>query len=158
MPRPEKFRESLQKFNIEPSVVSMIFNGYEDITNRTPKKQRAAFFARSMQTLDEKLDFKLKSLLLEDNACCLGGTVGKVWAERAEKMRGLPLSERIKGCNQSDDFCKAILNSDESLTITINNWNGESFYCSCTQFTKLKDIPEVSSTYCLCCAGNLKYH
>jgi hypothetical protein len=32
------------------------------------------------------------------------------------------------------------------------------FKCACPNFNKLKDIPTVSSTYCLCCAGHFRYH
>lgn len=38
MPSPEKFKESLVKFNVSEDAISQINSGYEDIVSKTPKK------------------------------------------------------------------------------------------------------------------------
>jgi len=155
MPWPEKFRETLQEQ--APSLKAMIYEGYEGISGDTPAKQRAAFWIKAMETLDAQLDFESKAALMGANACCTDGPVGELLAERAERAKCLTLPERLEIYN-SDEYCKASMNDDGTLTVSIHNRRRKSYFCSCWQFDGLRKIPELSSTYCMCCAGNLRFH
>ena len=73
MPSPEKFKESLVKFNVSEDVISKINSGYEDIVSKTPKKTKAAYFKRAVDIMNEQVDSQKLQDIFEWNACCKGG-------------------------------------------------------------------------------------
>jgi len=95
MPCPEKFRDTLKKFVVDPVLISEINEGYETLVSSSPKKEKAAFFARAMNILDEHLDFQKKYEILDYNACCKGGSRDKAIKMLVKEIENLPLSEKI---------------------------------------------------------------
>ena len=43
MPCPEKFAESLVRFNVEQDIIDEIFDGYTNIVSKTPKRKKQFF-------------------------------------------------------------------------------------------------------------------
>ena len=56
MPCPEKFRESLIKFDVDASIIDQINAGFEQVVSSTPKKIKASYFKRAIDIMDEKVD------------------------------------------------------------------------------------------------------
>lgn len=56
MPCPEKFRESLIKFDVDASIIDQINTGFEQVVSSTPKKIKASYFKRAIDIMDEKVD------------------------------------------------------------------------------------------------------
>lgn len=73
MPSPEKFKKSLEKFEIDENVISKINEGYEDIVDKAPKKTKAAYFKRAVDIMTEQVDAQKLQEIFERNACCKGG-------------------------------------------------------------------------------------
>jgi hypothetical protein len=158
MPCPEKFRESLAKFGVDHTLVSEINEGHEGLVSNSPKKQKAEYFSRAIQLLDEHLDFESKYEILDYNACCKGGARDKAAKAFAKEYKDLDLSQKIKKVCQVPNMGNPVLNEDDTITTGIHWFFDGKFKCACPNFNKLKDIPNVSSTYCLCCAGHFRYH
>lgn len=95
MPCPEKFRESLEKFNVDQALIDEINEGYEDLASSSPKKIKAEYFSRAMNLLDEHLDFQKKYEILDYNACCKGGSRDKAVKALAKEIKNLPLEEKV---------------------------------------------------------------
>jgi len=51
-----------------------------------------------------------------------------------------------------------VLNDDGTIRAELHYRVDNEYKCACPNFNKLKNRPEVSSTYCLCCAGHFRYH
>lgn len=158
MPCPEKFCESLKKFKVNASLISEISKGYETLVSSSPKKLKAEYFARAMKLLDENLDFQTRYEILDYNACCKGGSRDKVIKALAKEIKDLPLNEKIKKLWQIPNMGKPVLNDDKTIKTGIYYCVNSEYLCPCPNFNNLKNRPEVSTTYCLCCAGHFRYH
>lgn len=77
MPSPEKFKKSLEKFEIDENVISQINEGYEDIVDKAPKKTKAAYFKQAVDIMTEQVDAQKLQEIFEWNACCKGGSKRK---------------------------------------------------------------------------------
>ncbi|QSX05712.1 hypothetical protein JYG23_13760 [Sedimentibacter sp. zth1] len=159
MPCPEKFKESLVKFEVSDSIIHSINSGYDDIVSSTPKKIRAAYFKHAMDVFDEKLDFDKKREILDWNACCKSGSRDKASKAFAKENSGIPLKEKLEKVKNVPYMGKPVLNGDGTITILAVEYleNGK-YACACTNFNKLKRDYSVSKTYCLCCCGHFRYH
>ena len=56
MPSPEKFKKSLEMFDVDDAIISQINEGYEDIVDKSPKKTKAAYFKRAVDIRTEQID------------------------------------------------------------------------------------------------------
>ena len=54
MPSPEKFMKFLERFDVSKDIISQINSGFKDITDKSPKKRRAAFFKNAADIMTEK--------------------------------------------------------------------------------------------------------
>ena len=54
MPSPEKFMKFLERFDVSKDIISQINSGFKDITDKSPKKMRAAFFKNAAYIMTEK--------------------------------------------------------------------------------------------------------
>ena len=52
MPSPEKFKKSLEKFGIGEDIISQINEGYEDIVDKAPKKNKSCLLQTSSRYYD----------------------------------------------------------------------------------------------------------
>ena len=161
MPCPEKFAESLEKFDINQDIIDEIFDGYEDIVSKTPKKKKAAFFKRAIDILDKKVDKNTTQNLLEWNACCKSGARQKASKEFARKNSDLTLEEKLKKIRKAQymNMGEPWIIDNETLKINAVSYIYEEKYaCGCSNFRRLKRDYPVSSHYCYCCGGHFKYH
>ena len=44
MPSVDKFKETLEKFNLDEQIISKVNDGYENITTKSPKKNKSRLF------------------------------------------------------------------------------------------------------------------
>ncbi len=161
MPCPEKFSESLVKFNVEQKVVDEIQKGYEDLVSKSPKKEKAAYFKRAVDIMDEKLAPEQVQEILESNACCKTGTRNKASKEFAQMYAELPLEEKLDKISNAHhlNMGSPELTEDGTLRVhAIYYIKGDRFECACSNFHNLKRDYRVSRSYCYCCGGHFKYH
>ena len=158
MPCPEKFKESLVCFHVAPSISERILDGCGDLVSSSPKKQKAAFFARAVAILDECLEWEDKCGLMEYNACCKGGLRAAVVKKFASDNSGLSLAEKIAALADIPNMGRPCLHADGTIFARIEYLIEGKFHCPCPNFHRLKMTERVSTTYCLCCAGHFKHH
>ncbi|MGN0578074.1 MAG: hypothetical protein ACI4J4_05600 [Ruminiclostridium sp.] len=158
MPGTEKFIKSLEKFRISEDVISEIGEGCEGISDKSPKKVRAAYFKRAVDILTEREPGKLQELL-EWNACCKGGAREKASKAFARENAGLPLKEKLEKIKAVPFMGEPMMNDDGRITVrAVSYSDGEKFLCACPNFNGVKRDYSVSSDYCFCCAGHFKHH
>lgn len=56
MPSLGKFQESFKKFDMDEKMVAQINEGFECIDSKTPKKERALYFKRAVDIMEESLE------------------------------------------------------------------------------------------------------
>lgn len=61
MPCPEKFRDPLEKFNVDSDTVAKINKGYEDVVSRTPKKIKTAYFKHAVDILTQEVEAQIST-------------------------------------------------------------------------------------------------
>lgn len=158
MPCPEKFKESLLLFRVDPSIAGRILDGYEDLVSSSPKTRRAAFFSRAASILDEGLGWQDRRELMEFNACCKGGQRANVIKEFVADNSSLSLAEKITALVDVPNMGRPYLHADGTIIAHIDYLVDGKFHCPCPNFHQLKITERISSTYCLCCAGHFRHH
>lgn len=96
MPSPEKFRDTLNDFNVEKDVRDAIYEGYERIVSRTSKKEKSAFFRQAIEIMNERLPKDKVQEILEANACCKSGAREKCSKEFARINANRSIEERLE--------------------------------------------------------------
>lgn len=159
MPSPEKFKESLEKFNIDEKIIAEINEGYEDIVTKTPKKTKAAYFKRAVDIMTEKVDANVLQEVFQWNACCKGGAREKASKAFAKENADKSIDERIELIKKVPNMGQPYKNRDNTITVNAVSYsNGEKYLCACSNFNGLKYNYSVSKNYCFCCAGHFKHH
>lgn len=159
MPSPEKLRKALVAFEIENDIVDAINQGYESITDKSPKKERAAFCKQAVDSMEERMDHETMQGLLEWSCCCKGGAREKASKAFAKENTALTLSEKLGKVKDVPYMGTPVLNPDGTITVHAVRYNdGEKFQCACSNFNGVKREYSVSKNYCYCCAGHFKYH
>lgn len=151
-----KLRTQLTKQNLSPEVVARIFEGFEEITDKSTKARRVAFFRHATRVMDETLDFRTRCDLRGPCACCTGGWREKAARRVAREGEGKSLAERVRALGEVRYMGDPTLNEDGTISGGVGTEGG--FDCPCTVFTDWKYEEPVSSTYCLCCAGHFLHH
>lgn len=158
MPYPEKFKKSLQRHNVDESIITDFFEGYEELNDKSPQKEKLAFFRRAMKQMDETFDDDTCYEIIDWCACCKGGMRDKAIKKMAKECKGKSLEEKIEALKQVKNMGDPILKDDGTITTGIYYQGGNGYKCACSCLNK-EDINEsISSTYCLCCAGHFRYH
>lgn len=159
MPSPEKFKESLELFNVEEKVIAQINEGYEDIISKTPKKVKAAYFKRAVDIMTEQVDAEKLQEVFEWNACCKGGAREKASKAFAKENENLSIDEKLEKIKSVPNMGQPVRNEDGTITVNaVSYWKDEKFSCGCSNYNGLKFDYSVSKNYCFCCAGHFKYH
>lgn len=159
MPCPEKFKESLEKFNVDTDTIAKINHGYEDIVSKTPKKIKAAYFKRAVDIMTEEVDAEKLQDILEWNACCKGGSREKASKAFAKENAHLSMEEKLEQIKRVPYMGYPVKNEDGTITVkAVSYSNGERYLCACPNFNRLKYDYSVSKNYCFCCAGHFKHH
>lgn len=158
MPSIEKFKESLAVFHVDHEIIELIYKDYQSLKSSSSKKEKADFFMRAQQILDEKLDPLQVTQIMDYNACCKGGSRDKASKEFAKQHQALELSEKIALIANVANMGKPVLLDEKTIKTGIYWQEGDLFKCPCPNFNGLKDIPQIPLTYCQCCAGHFRYH
>ena len=157
MPSVEKFRETLEKFNVDEEIISKINDGYEDIVDKSPKKMKAAYFKRALDIMTDNVDSQIIHDIFEMNPCCTSGARKKASNLFAKEFAGCSLDEKLEKIGQN--MGTPVRNEDGTLTVyAVSYYKDGRFNCACPNFNNLKFDYSVSKDYCFCCAGHFKYH
>lgn len=139
MPCPEKFRESLIKFDVDASIIEQINTGFEQVVSSTPKKIKASYFKRAVDIMDEKVDAGKKRDILDWNACCKSGSREKASKAFARENKELPWKERLAKISEEDYMGTPVLNEDGTITVhAVYYRDGDKYACSCPNFNKIE--------------------
>lgn len=159
MPCPEKFRESLNKYNIDEDVQNEINDGYLELVSSSSKKDKAIYFRRAMAILDAKVDEKVITELLDYNGCCKTGAREKASKAFAKENKDLTLSEKVKLIKNVRNMGYAeLINDNELLVHAVSYSDGTRYRCACPNFNSSLEYLDTSKTYCKCCSGHFRYH
>lgn len=159
MPCPEKFNESLEIFKLEKSVIDEINDGYDGIVSAAPKPVKAAYFKRSVDIMEKKLEPEKVKEILEYNGCCKSGARKKTAKAFAKENASLSLDERLPKIEAVPYMGNPVLSEDGTITLHAVYYRvGEKFSCACPNYNKVKRDYPVSKTYCYCCAGHFLHH
>lgn len=159
MPCPEKFQETLDQYKIDVKLKNAINEGYEGLTQKSPKPQKAAYFKRAVDLMTEQLPKETMQEMLEVNACCTGGNREKASKAFAKANKDLPLTEKLKKIKDVPNMGNPVLNEDGTITVYAVYYEIDGVYqCACVNYNKVKRDYPVSKNYCYCCAGHFKYH
>ena len=159
MPSLGNFQESLEVFHIDEAIISQINEGYEDIDAQSPKSDRALYFKRAVDILNENVSPEKVQELLEWNACCKGGTRQKASKAFAKEYAGLSLGEKLEHIKEVPNMGLPAQNEDGTITVRAVSYRKDGKYlCACPNFNGVKRDYSVSCNYCFCCAGHFKYH
>lgn len=158
MPYPEKFKKSLQQHNVDESIISKIFEGYEELKDKSPKREKTAFFTRAIKQVDEMFDENQRIQIMDWCACCKGGKRDKAVKKIAKELKAKSLEEKVKALWQVENMGKPILKDDGTITTGIYYQGEEGYKCACSCLSNEELSEPISSTYCLCCAGHFRYH
>jgi hypothetical protein len=162
MPTVEKLKEKLTHFGVDISVIDSIFEGFENVTNKSTKKEKVRFFSHAMNKLDEKLGPDAKGSVLDGCACSLGGFRARKIKEFARKHGKEKLREKISLIGNTfpnkNIIGNPVLNADNTITAGIFYSDGNKYKCACPNFHNEKLTTTISKTYCYCCAGHFRHH
>ncbi len=159
MPGLGKFQESLEKFNVDKKIISQINEGFRSIDSKTPKKERALYFKRAVDIMEDNIESDKFQEIFEWNACCKGGAREKTSKAFAKKYADLSLEEKLELIKDVPNMGSPVKNEDGTITIhAVYYSDGEKFLCACPNFNGVKRDYSVSKNYCFCCAGHFKYH
>ncbi|MCL5997324.1 MAG: DUF6144 family protein [Chloroflexi bacterium] len=152
----QRFRAALQECQVDPDVTAEIMGGYESITDKAKKEDRAAFFVQAMQRMDARLDAETCHAIRDACACSKGGWRLKAVQKLAREYADRGLEEKLQALGQVRYMGKPVLNEDGTITAGIGDEGG--FECPCPVFNGSKVQGPVSITYCYCCAGHFRHH
>lgn len=159
MPCPEKFRESLKKFGVVEEIINKVNEGYEDLVSSSPKKDKASYFKRAVDILENNIDDKDFKEIFMYNSCCKGGSREKAAKAFAKENKDKPLKEKLEVVKGVPWMGKPVLNEDGTITLNaVNYFDGNKFLCACSNFNWIKSDYYVSKKYCYCCSGHFKHH
>lgn len=161
MPYPKNLKKSLIEHNVDISIIQRIYEGFENIEDKSSKKIKISFMRRTMKILDECLDFEKRCEIMEKCACCLGGYRQKNIKKFFTSIEGqnMTLEKKIRTLRESRLFSDSTrLNKDGTITDGVYYQVDNEYKCACTCLSEVKLEEPISATYCLCCAGHFRHH
>ena len=82
MPSPEKFRQTLDDFHVEPGLIDEMYQGFGKLESKTNEKIKTAFFAQALAVMNHRLSPENVQEIFEANACRKSGV-------REKKLKGV---------------------------------------------------------------------
>ena len=158
MPYPSKLRKSLVEHNIDESIINQIFRGYEDLQDKSPKKEKITFFTEAMNKIDELMDYDTKYQIIDWCACCKSGKRAKDVKKLTKEFEGESLKKKLKALWEVPNMGQPVVNENGYIKTGIYYKDDNKYKCACTCFHNEKITEPISSTYCLCCAGHFRHH
>jgi hypothetical protein len=151
-----RFKNALQELQVPDDVAAEIMAGYETLSDKVSKKQRAAFFIDAVNRMDALLDSQTSHDIRDACACSKGGWRLKASQKVARDYADKPLEEKLLALGQVRYMGKPILNTDGTITAQIGDEGG--FECPCPVFNGLHLQEPVPISYCYCCGGHFRFH
>lgn len=161
MPSPEKFRETLDAFEVKKEIIDEIYCGFGILSSKTSKKIKAAFFRQALEVMNEKLPPEAVQEILEANACCKSGARLKNAKEFARIHANLSISERLELISARPYLNMGSAELDENGHLVVHAvayHPGSKFECACPTVSKVKRDAPIPREYCYCCGGHFKFH
>lgn len=159
MPSPEKFKRSLETFCVDENVISQIYEGYEDIVDKAPKKTRAAFFKRAVDIMTEQVEMQQLQAVFEWNACCKSGAREKVSKSFAKENGNCTIEQKLEKIKDIPYMGQPSIDEQGIITVNAVSYsNGAKYLCACPNFNGAAFDDSVSKNYCFCCAGHFRHH
>lgn len=155
MPAVTRFRKALIEKEIPESIQSQIFQCYENISDRSKKEKKAAFFIDAIKRMDQLLDPDTKHTIRDACACSKGGWRLKAMEKIAQENRDKSLEEILAAISNVKYMGTPRLNPDGTIIASIGETGG--FDCPCPVFNGVELTEPVSITYCHCCAGHFRH-
>jgi len=158
MAKPETLKRVLVEHNVDKNIVDEINNGYENVTNKSAKKAKAKYLFHAINEMDKSLDKDICQKIMDECACTIGSSLEKKVRLLAEKINGLSLKEKIKKVGEIKHLGNPILRKDGTILVNLANTNENGKYiCPCPQVSGVDIEKPKTHTYCLCCAGHIKF-
>ena len=123
MPSLEKFRKSLESFNVDKDTITRSQSDFENLTDKSTKPKRAAYFKHAVDVLYEELPPEKFQEIFEWNACCKGGAREKASKAFAKENAHLSLEEKLVKIKSVPYMGDAHLNEDGTITLNAVNLN-----------------------------------
>ena len=161
MPSPEKFRETLDEFDVKKEIIDEMYCGFGELSSKTSKKIKSTFFKQALEVMNEKLPSETVKEILEANACCKSGTRLKNSKEFARIHADLGVSDRLKLISERPYLNMGSAEVDENGNLVVHAVSyhpGEKFECACPTVSKVKRDAPIPREYCYCCGGHFKFH
>lgn len=161
MPSPERFRETLDEFEVKKEIIDEIYCGFGMLSSKTSKKTKSTFFRHALEVMNEKLPPETVQEILESNACCKSGARLKNAKEFARIHAKLSISDRLKLISARPYLNMGSAELDENGHLVVHAvayHPGEKFECACPTVSKVKRDDPIPREYCYCCGGHFKFH
>lgn len=161
MPSPEKFRQTLDDFEVKTEIIDEMYCGFGTLRSKTNKKIKSEFFAQALEVMNEKLPPETVQEILEANACCKSGSRLKNSKEFARTHANLSISERLELISARPHLNMGSAELDENGYLVVHAvayHPGEKFECVCPTVSKVKRDDPIPREYCYCCGGHFKFH
>ncbi|MEX0975435.1 MAG: hypothetical protein WD024_08850 [Bacillota bacterium] len=135
MPSPSKLRSSLERNGVDAAVMEQVYQGFEAIEDKSPKKAKAVFMRHAMKVLDDNLPYERRYEILDGCACCLGGSreqkVKRFLRDIADGSH--TLAEKVDRLRQARPFYNSTrLNADGTITDGVYYQVDGEYHCACT--------------------------
>lgn len=161
MPSPEKFRETLDSFNVSPDIIEEMYIGFDGLVSKTNKKIKSAFFCQALNVMNKKLPAEKVQEIFEANACCKSGARKKASEEIARIHANKSIEEKLSLISSRPYLNMGSAELDENgylLVHAVSYHPGDQFECACPTISKVKRDDVIPREYCYCCGGHFKYH
>ena len=161
MPSPEKFEKALRDFSVSKKVIEKIYKGYEKLTDKTVKREKAAFFRQALSVMNENLPEEQVKEILEANACCKSGVRERNSKEFARINKESSMEVRLELISQRPylNMGRAELNEQGFLIVHGVTYQPDGkFECACPTVNKIKRDYDIPREYCYCCGGHFRHH
>jgi hypothetical protein len=161
MAKPETLKRVLAEQNIDKNIVNRINNGYEKVTDKSPKKKKAEYLFHAVNEMEILLDKCTCKKIMESCACAAKDSgLEKIVKQFAKKTNGLSVKEKINKLSEINHMGDPVLRKDGTVLVTLGSKKNENgiYKCSCPQISGVEMVMPKTCTYCLCCAGFFRFH
>ena len=161
MPSPEKFRQTLDDFNVPTEIIDEMYSGFGELVSRTKKPVKSAFFKQALDVMNAWLSPDKVQEILEANACCKSGARDKASKEFARIHGAQSVAEKLELISARPYMNMGTAELDEEGFLIVHAvafHPGDRYECACPTVSKIKRDYAIPREYCYCCGGHFKYH
>jgi hypothetical protein len=113
-----------------------------------------------IEQMDELLTEEQRLAIMERQGCCKTGKADVEWKAFGRTHKDKPLVEKVRLiCEANLPYIPpGRLNEDGALSVFWGAGKDGDYRCVCRAIKKLSPPMKVSTTYCACCGGHVRYH